>query len=515
MLVFGLGLVIRGIAFYNIHIINPDGALYIYQAKAIAQGQWNLLNGCWLTYVTLYPLLIALAQTMVSDWVLSAQLVSFLFGFAMLIPVYLTLKQFCTRHVALVTTLMIAFTPVFVRYSVDAMRDATYWFFFAASIWAFLSHIPRAHRPLENLWRLLLSSCLALLAMLTRIEALIIYPAACLFILIAQHDRKILRLWVFFLPPLLLAGVGLSFAAFRADINLLQLVRIEDVMQALTAPSDSYRALRHQLNELGGFDAYPLMDEFLSNARHMVWWIALGAIVSNAMEAFFFPFVPFFLVGAVVALKQLNRRSPLLFPVILVALSLILLYAHVIQKWIMTYRFVALLIIPASTLAGLGMDAVIRWIMRVFNMSFGKTVAAIILIILLPGVVKNASPIESDKAVYTEIADRISQSEGGQNPIGIAARPSTVQLWVNFYANVGSDMPVCHDFSIVEPKTMNDLKSSMHEKGMVYFLWEESSWKDCPFGQQGTDFLGDFVELGRWYHKDTGDLILFRRRDTK
>ena len=40
----------------NIHIINPDGVLYIYQAKAISSGQWNLLNDCQLKFIYHLPI---------------------------------------------------------------------------------------------------------------------------------------------------------------------------------------------------------------------------------------------------------------------------------------------------------------------------------------------------------------------------------------------------------------------------------------------------------------------------
>ena len=72
------------------------------------------------------------------------------------------------------------------------------------------------------------------------------------------------------------------------------------------------------------------------------------------MEAFFYPYVPFFVAGMGTAFKLLNRRSQVLYPVLILILSFFLLYAHVMQTWIMTYRFVALLIIPSFVLAGSG-----------------------------------------------------------------------------------------------------------------------------------------------------------------
>lgn len=507
-LVFGIGFLIRCIAMANIHIINPDGVLYIYQAKAISSGQWNLLNDCQLKFITIYPFLIALFQVFVSKWIFSAQLVSFCFGFAMLIPLYLVLRQFFDCKISQLTTLLFALIPVFVRYSVDVMRDPVYWFFFTAAIWVFMLHNHRDLKFKKSMGLLVISSFLMLLAALTRIEAIVLFPASCLFIILSCGDRKGFRLFGLLFPLIFLGGVA-GLVAIKAGIDILSLARLDDISLKISAPFTSYQDLRDNVGAIASMHRLTLLGEFLKNARSTIWLIALGTIFSNAMEAFFYPYVPFFVAGMGTAFKLLNRRSQVLYPVLILILSFFLLYAHVMQTWIMTYRFVALLIIPSFVLAGLGIEKTIGVMTGNFKMSQKKAISIVAVFIVIVGMAKSAKSIESDKTVYTQIGHRISGLTGENLPVGIAAKQSPVHQWVTFYANDQSLEPVCHMSFEVNPQSIADLKSRMRSIGVVYFLWQESLWKNSPFGRKPSDFLNDFEELGRWHHDDPGNLVLF------
>lgn len=508
-LVFGIGFLIRCVAMVNLHIINPDGVFYIYQAKAISSGQWNLLNDCALSYITLYPFLIALFQVAISQWVLSAQLVSLCFGSAMLIPLYLILRQFFNCQISQLTTFMFALIPVFVRYSVDAMRDPTYWFFFTAAIWVFLLHTRRGFGSKKSMGFLVLSSCLTLLAALTRIEAIILYPASCLYIILADGERKPIRLFGFIFPVLFLGGAGALFA-IHTGVDILSLVRWDDIAGKFFAPVTEYQNLRDYVGALARMHRQTLLGEFLPNARSTIWLIALGTILNNALEAFFYLYVPFFAVGIGVGIKQINRQSPVLYPVIILILSFFLLYAHVLQTWIMTYRFIVLLIIPSCVFAGFGIGKIIDLITRAFKLSEIKAVCIVAVFILVVGIAKNVKSIESDKAVYVQLGSKVGTLSNGSFPVGIAAKPSTAHLWVTFYTNAQSRGPVCHKSFEVNPESIANLKSTMKSEGIHFFLWEESLWKNNVFGGKSSDFLNDFEELGRWHHDDPGDLVLFR-----
>ena len=92
-LVVLLGLAIRLVAWTNTSVVNPDGTLYIHQAKAIYYGHKEALF-CGYSFIANYPVMIAGVFGIVQDWIFSARLVSLLFGTAALIPLYLLLREF-------------------------------------------------------------------------------------------------------------------------------------------------------------------------------------------------------------------------------------------------------------------------------------------------------------------------------------------------------------------------------------------------------------------------------------
>ena len=509
LLVFGIALAIRLIALVNLEIITPDGVLYVYQAKAIATGQWHLLNQCGLPYISIYPLLIALFHLVVSNWILSAQLVSLFFGLGMLVMLYPLLRQYFNPTISQLTVLIFALIPVFVRHNVDVVRESIFWFFYTSSILMFVLHTRQKGCSRISLGLLFASSCLILLAAWSRIEGLILLPVSCLCIIIAHGDRRPLRLLVFLLPWICLAGaVWLGISHRGSDV--LSLIRLDEVGRKFYEPVASYHSLRAELKMLASLHSNSLMGFFLETSYHTVWLIAVVAIINNAMESFFYPYVPFFIVGAIVVYKQLNRQSAFLYPVLIILFSFLLLYAHTLQLWIMTYRFITLAIIPACVLAGLGMEKILHYLIRILKIEEKIAVAVVVVFIVVAALFKNTSPIESDKAVYAEIGHRIEQLANGNFPVGVAGKPSVVHSWISFYANVESKNPVCHQQFTVDPSSIVHLKSLMHSRGVSYFLWQESSWKNAPFGRNDADFLNEFVELGRWHHQDTGELILFR-----
>jgi len=61
------GVGIRVFAAFNTYVTNPDGMLYIQQAKAIYHGDWQLLRSC-LSFVSSYPFLIAAAHWVVPSY---------------------------------------------------------------------------------------------------------------------------------------------------------------------------------------------------------------------------------------------------------------------------------------------------------------------------------------------------------------------------------------------------------------------------------------------------------------
>jgi len=500
---------IRIRALNNLSIINPDGIIYIYQAKAIASGQWDLLNQCQLPYVSLYPFLIAFFHLFTPSWATSAQWVSFCCGMGMLAVLYPLLRQSFDPAVSRLTTLLFALTPLLVRYSADAMRDATFWFFFLASMLAFVVHSKQLQSPRRSFFWLLTSSVFILLAAWSRIEGLVLLPAACLCIVLAQGERKMFRLLTVLLPFLLLALAGGSVLLLYG-VDVFNLIRLDEVADKFIQPIASYRELRQALKTLFSGYGFSLLGNFLETSYHVVWLIALGSILSNAMESYFYPYVPFYLLGGVVFCTQSRRRSDFLYILLIIGASFVLLCAHVVQTWVMTYRFIALLLLPSCLFAGLGIQTALGWLAARPQWNPQKAFAMVAAFIVLASLPKNMRSIEDDKAVYPQIGQAAAQLVHNQLPVGIAGRRSIAHNWIVFYANADSTTPLCYHDSIVTPGSVAALEQLMRARNIQFFLWEEFAWKKCSFGHSSMEFQDRFEEMGRWRHEDTGTLILFR-----
>jgi len=500
---------IRVVALDNLSIINPDGVIYIYQAKAIASGQWNLLAQCQLPYVSLYSFLIAFAHLFTPSWTLGAQLVSLCCGTAMLAVLHPLLRQFFNPAVSALTTLLFALTPLLVRYSVDAMRDATFWFFFTAAMLAFVLHGKQLHAPRRSLFLLLTSSVFILLAAWSRIEGLVLLPASCLSIVLAHGERKMSRLRAVLLPFLLIA-VGGGCWLLLSGSNVFGLIRLNEVADKFIQPFVSYRELRQPLKTLFSGYGFSLMGNFLETSYHTVWLIALAAIFSNAMESFFYPYVPFHILGFIAFCTQFRRRPDFLYLPLIFALSFVLLYAHIIQTWVMTYRFIALLLLPSCLFAGLGIQTTLDWLAARPRSSPHKALLIVAAFIVLASLPKNLYPIEQDKAVFPLIGQAAARLAHNQRPVGIAGRGSPAHNWVVYYANAESDQPLCYRDSTVDPASVADLEQWMRTHSMQFFLWEELAWQKSSFGRSSGEFLNQFEEMGHWRRKDAGTLILFR-----
>ena len=198
---FFLGLLVRLFVCLNTFIINPDGALYIHQARAMYYGEWEKLTTCYgMSYLSIYPIFVAGAYTIFHDWIVAAKSVSFFFGSITLIPAYLIFRRFFEDKISVLSTLAFSLIPVFVVGSADIIKGPIYWFFLTTGLYLFICQIN------SNRYRLsLVLSCLSfLLAASARIESVLFIIVSCLFLMVAKHERRIGKSVVFALPVILI-----------------------------------------------------------------------------------------------------------------------------------------------------------------------------------------------------------------------------------------------------------------------------------------------------------------------
>ena len=508
ILVFVLGFVIRFFASWHTYIVNPDGTLYIYQAKAIYYGQWDQLSSCALKSVSNYPLFVAGAYVILHDWIISAKAISLIFGSITLIPVYLLLRRFLDQKISMLGILVFAVSPLLVARSADVIRDPIYWFFSALGLYFFISADQKRYRL-----PLLLASLTFILAAWARVEAILYLVVSCPFLLAVRQPNKVQKI-VVFLSPAILILIMLFLSTSVPDISSKYIFRWQEIGDKFSEPLVQYKNLRESLEELAQQTPDGNLPHFLPKARNMIWLIALGTLVRYMAGIYFYPFFAVFLVGLAGVRRRTKEDPRILYLALNSVFALVLLYVHIIQTWMIYYRFMALLLLPSFVFLGFGMQRIVRFFqtrLRLKPLAVLLTVSLLIVLIPLP---KNSKSNEKDKLVFKEIGQLIAGIEGNDHEIGVATASSWTMSHVSFYANLKYEGAICPlKYGNIKQLAGNSdemFLSNLKKAEVEYFLWEERSW-----ARERLDFLirqtpMSLIEIGRWSHADTGQLVLFR-----
>jgi hypothetical protein len=507
ILVFILGFVIRLFACQYTYIVNPDGALYIHQAKAIYYGQWEELSSCVVSFVSSYPLLIVGGYAIFHDWIISAKFISLVFGSLTLVPVYLLLRRFLDRRISVLGTLVFSVTPLFVARSADVIRDPIYWFFAALGLYFFVSSDQEKYRL-----PILFSSLCFIMAAWARIEAILYIIISCVFILAVRQDKRIQKIVIFTLPAILL--MLLLFTSLSLfDISNQNLFRWKDIGDKLSEPFVQYKNLRAGLKDLVPQTSDGGLPHFLPKARNMIWLVALGTLIKNAVDVYFYPFFAIFLVGLAGARRKLKEDPRIFYLVFSSICALVLLYVHLVQTWMMLNRFLALLFLPSFIFSGYGIERITRFCQTRFHFKASVAHFLLAVLVLSCALPKDLKPRESDKLVFKEIGQYLAALEGNEHEIDVAASSVSIR-WVSFYANYAQKRAICpqkhYNLRKLAGNSYGEFVDNLRKGGVRFFLWEETLWPKEIFDFQAEQTPEDFIEIGRWWHPDTGRLVLFK-----
>lgn len=506
ILIILLGFAIRLFSFHYTYIINPDGVLYIHQARAIYYGIKDAILTCSMGYLSNYSILIVLAYKIFGDWVIAAKSVSLFFGTITLIPLYFLMKRFLHDKIALLSILVFALIPVFVDRSVDGVRDPVYWFFSVLGLYLFVSQIKE-----RTYLYLILSSLCFLMAAWARIEAILFVLVSFIFILFVRQDRKIQRTSIFSIPIVLILLLGM-FGLMISNVSVNDFHRGYEVTTKLSSPMIEYGNLRHSMAELMNKPLDDNLPAFLHKARNLVWLIGIGTIFKYAVRAYFYPFFLIFIIGLGGVWGKIKEDRRILYLTSVAVSALLLLYMHVLQTWMMFDRFLAIFIFPSFIFVGFGLEKIIHFFRSRFHLKESIALSILCLLILICALPKNLKPREADKLVFKRIGELIAEREGNSQVIAIAA-PHSIR-WISFYANVKYKGAPCpernHDIENIIGKNYGEFVQNLKRRGIRYFLWEEKHWpKESTYLIKGGN-VKDFIKLGTWTHPDTGNLILFR-----
>ena len=509
-LVILIGIAIRAFAALNTAVINPDGMVYIQQAKAIYHGDWQLLRSC-VPFISSYPFLIAAAHWVLPSWIDSARMISVLLGSLTLVPLYFLLRRFADERTSCLSVLLYAFIPFLVSGSADLIRDPVCWFFLVSGCYFFVRQLEPIESLQKRFFHLILGCVLFLMAGWGRPEAFLLLIFSCIYTLLhslLSKDKRyvILCILSFVLIGLLsIAGIltfDPSFAAYSTSAS----TKIADSL-------NNYDQLRDHLGMLADTLDQGILRSFLSKTRNFIWLVDLGVLIGSSFAGIFYPYVPFFVLGFLGLWAKLRKDPKVVYLFSLSMLGYGLLFFHVLQFWYFEHRFLHIVILPGCILAAFGIDRITR--LMVIKLGWKASVAAIMisLYIIAFGFGKNIKSREEDKVVCLNIAEYISRQE---NPdfgfTSVLTGESSLLKLVPFYVNLQSPIGFCPVYLTPNIKNNHELIRYVEEKKMKYFLWDEKNWSKTQVDIRSDEFRQTFNYLERWYHQEYGDIILFCRK---
>ena len=310
-LVFLLGLAVRIFAFRNTYIINSDGVLYIHQARALYYGNRDALVSCYMSYISAIPFFIAGIHAIVHDWLIAGKMVSLVFGFLTLFPVFLPFAAFLKEPFALFGTLIFALIPVFVDKSADVLKDPVCWFFVAMGLVLFVKEMDGG----KSRFLLILSCFFFLMAAWARMEAIFFIAVSAGAILFLKQDGKFARL-AFFCMPLVFLMLLLIPVMIHLNLPIRTVLRSGQIASMLHAPFLAYAEIREKLSQLINQPEPFIFEFFLQRARRLVWFMALAVILTSLVKALFYPFFLIFAAGFS-GLKNRLRQDRRLFYILI------------------------------------------------------------------------------------------------------------------------------------------------------------------------------------------------------
>jgi 4-amino-4-deoxy-L-arabinose transferase-like glycosyltransferase len=448
--------------------------------------------------------MIAGCYALIHDWILSARLISLVFGTALLVPLYLILKEWVRDESAVLCLLVFAVTPVLVSNSAELVRDPICWFFLASGICAVIRQ-GKTHAS----WLLLASFCF-LAAAWARIEA-VLFLAVTLGFLIC-HKPKISRILIFLSPLVVLLIFSIAALMF-SSIPLNDLHRGHEIAGKFIEPIRQYQIMAKSLKTLNWSSPNPFMEFFLPEARNLIWLIALGTLLNRFLEAFFYPFVVLYVLGICGFYRKIRLDARLLYLAVLTVSILAVLYMHTLQTWMLYYRFFGIVMIPASVLCAFGLETLLKSFSQKFNLRQAAVFLTLFLVIIAVSLPKNLKPPDADKSVFVQIGQTVFDNLPAAAPARIATSRHT-QIWVSFYANLKRPETLTCPLDVTRcwesfPDDPIQFKKHLRQNRLDFLLWEEKRWPFLHFTPSDPDLGGFYRELGRWEHRDTGKMILF------
>jgi hypothetical protein len=505
--IFLFGFLVRLYTAFNTYVVNPDGTIYIHQAKALFYAQWDQLTSCGINYLSIYPFLIVGAHSVFQEWIISGRAVSMLFGFLTLVPLYLICRLFFQRTLSGMILLILVMIPFLVDTCADVVRDPVSWFFVVLGLYFFLlqGESPR--------YRLFLSvSCLAfIIGAWARVEVLLLIVVSFFYLCLTKQEKKLAGLVYFTLPIALIISL-FCLATLILGISGDNIIRGQDVVYKGFGSYTAYNGLRSTLKALATYSATAFDRAFFTHARSLLWWIALGSLLTYIVKALSYPFFVIYLAGLTDLVGHLKKDKKAVYLSCISLASLLILYVHLLHSWQIYTRFMAPFLFSSVIVVGCGLERVIRFAHQRLNLRYSVALAIVGLLIIASALPKSLGPREKDKLVFRELGEIIAIREGNEKAVKVLASSYSV-AWISFYANVnfpGAVCPVSDELNEFVERDYAGFVQKLKKAKLNYFVLEERRWPRNTFDIKREIKEKDFEEIGTRYHPTTGEMRLYK-----
>jgi 4-amino-4-deoxy-L-arabinose transferase-like glycosyltransferase len=503
MYVFAVGVLLRFFSCYNSHLFNPDGMLYIQQAKDFFYKGIGAVLDCYPYYNTL-PVFITAFYKIFGDWVIAAKAVSMVFGIATMIPLYLLLRRFLDDVLASCTLLLFAVNPYFVALSCDVIRGPIYWFFITLGLYFFTSLNYN-----KNSYYMTLSCVAFIVAACSRVEAVLFLIVSPIYLLFSKIETRWQKLFFFVLPPVFIVLSGL-LALFIMNLNINKFLYLRPIFSKIIDTYQNYGMLRDELSWLGdqNFKEFHF-PYFWREVRNLLWWLGLGSLLNGIIRVIFEPLFIFFILGFIGLKERFKKDINLRYLILGAAAALLILYLQVINCWFMSSRFIPLFLIPAFVILGFGLARFVELATHRLNLGKKLIVTLLCLLILIVSLPKNMQANRKDKLVFQEIGDFVASREGNSQENLVVGSFKRI-AFVYFFANVNYAGSGCilHINIQYDPKVPFNI-SMLRERGVKYLVWDEKNRTDQEL-EQLRSRKKEVIEMGKWRSDELGKLVLFK-----
>lgn len=443
-------------------VINVDGVLYIEAAKQIAAIDFQAALKIY--SMPFYPLLIAIMNGLVHDWVWAARIISFFSMVLTIFPLYLITKELFGQRAALWSCLVFALAPLPNEWAMDVIRDPAFLFCFAWAVYFCIRVI-----TLKKIIYCFPAVVFAWAAILFRIEGIVLFPAVIIifayFLIRNRSDRKFWRQGIgAWLALSVFAGGVLVGTALLSDT--VSLNRLNEVGQEIGEIGridflDNYHALYAEFKKLEGTPPFSDGNQnILAITRHYMAVIYVFGILEFMIRVLF----PVFLIPLVLGFGGYRWERKHGFVITVMLIYLLMVYYSLIKRDFLEIRFVFLPVFLLYPWVGNGLDRIWN---RVKKSKCPRIIVVMFftLFIVLP-LYKTGNNIYCQDAILREAGHWLANA-----PEFADARLATTDSRISFYADKDndsvlliSDKKLRDKYAVVEKMALQDKAELIAEK---------------------------------------------------